>query len=304
MEIFDLHCDTLYKMAALSPYSFQSNSGHVSEKGLIIGGYSAQCFAAYTPPTLKGKKALSFFKRAVNLFFSQIAASENMLFACCAEDIEKARKNRLIAAFLTVENAEFLCGSTDNIRLITDNKIRILGFVHNSENCLGYPALKQTEKPLKPFGCEIADALNSTNVYIDVSHLSKGGFFDVARLSKRPIIATHSAAGAKFIHGRNLSDEQIKIIANSGGVIGIPFYGPFLSGKPQATLADIISHLSHVINIGGEECAALGTDFDGIETPVFINGAANMQEFAAALIKAFGYNIAHKICCKNALRLI
>ncbi|MBR3961413.1 MAG: membrane dipeptidase [Clostridia bacterium] len=304
MKIIDLHCDTLHRIANTDGYTYLNNDGCISESRLLTGGYCAQCFAIYTPPDMNGEKAFEHFNSSLNLFHSQVAAAPHTMQAANAAEVEKACSNRKVAALLTVENAEFLSGDLDRLQLLSDNGIRILGLVHNKENCLAYPAAEKNNLPLKPFGAEVVYALENSDIYIDVSHLNLSGFWNLAQISHRPIIATHSAAKALLEHRRNLSDEQIRAIAQSGGIIGVPFYGKFLNGTDSTTAEDIIRHLRHLIKIGGEECAAIGTDFDGMTTRLFIKDAADMQFFAEALIKAFGFHKVEKICYKNALKLL
>ena len=147
------------------------------------------------------------------------------------------------------------------------------------------------------------DAVNSTDLIIDVSHLNSGGFSDVAAISKKPFIATHSACWEVFNHPRNLTDGEIRKIANSGGVVGMVFYSHFLNGTGSTEISDLLRHLRHLIKVGGEEIAALGSDFDGMDSRLFIKDASGMPRLADALIKEFGFTLAEKICYKNALRI-
>lgn len=285
MKIFDLHCDSLYKFVEKGrEYSFLENDGHISLQNLLKGGYIAQCFAVYTPCDLKGEQAYSFLKEQYKRFLK------------LKDSLGK------ISAIFTVENAEFLNGRLQRITEIEKMGVRILGLVHNAENCIGFPHSKQGG--LKDFGKEVVDAVNSTKMLIDVSHLNLYGFFDVAKISKKPFVATHSACRTLQGHTRNLTDQQIKIIANSGGIVGIPFYSAFLNGGNKTEIEDIIRHIKHLIEVGGEDIAAIGTDFDGMECEMFLKNAAEMQILADALIKKFSFGVAEKVCYKNALRVL
>lgn len=290
MKIIDLHCDTLDKLKDEN-YSFKENNGHISEKRLIDGEYIAQCFAVYTPPDMKGKKATEHFKRQYEIFNKEILGCENIG----------------ISTILTVENGELLNGGADNIKLLKDTGVKFFGLTHNGENCLGFPcsAVKEAHLlPLKAFGREIVELLNSTNIYVDVSHLNYGGFMDVAKISQKPFVATHSASYSLCKHERNLTDEQIKIIGNSGGIIGVVFYSYFLNGTEKTEICDILRHIEHFVNVGGEDIAALGSDFDGMSCELEIKNASEMQKLSDAISEKFGFSIAEKICYKNAMRLI
>ena len=100
-----------------------------------------------------------------------------------------------------------------------------------------------------------------------MSHLSDGGFYDVAKISKKPFVATHSDCRALAAHPRNLTDEMIRILAEKGGVSGINFAPAFLDDTPgneESRVSDMVRHVKHFIEVGGEDCVGIGTDFDGI----------------------------------------
>lgn len=308
MKIVDLHCDTLYKHLELkTDYSLVCNDGHISQEGLREGGYLAQCFAVYQPAKIIGDDGYNFFKEQCEYFNGFLKESSLMGTAVSSEDVEKNYNQGKISAVLTVENAEFLNNRIERLKEARDRGIRILGLIHNGENCLGFP--QSTDKSLdrlslKEFGKEVIDAINYTDMLADVSHLNYGGFSDVAELSKKPFIATHSGCREVFDHPRNLYDEQIRSLALSGGVVGVLFYSRFLNGTDSTAADDVIRHIEHLINVGGEDVAAIGTDFDGMNCEMFINGAGEMQRFAEILIKKFGYGVAEKICFKNAMRIL
>lgn len=288
MKIIDLHCDTLYKYYENINYSFFENNGHITESALINGGYRSQCFAIYTPQDIMGEDAFDFFKKQYKRFLN-------------------LKKSTNVKVILSVENAELLNEKIERINFLKECGVKILGLIHNGENCLGFPHSKdeiKANKHLKNFGREVIDALNSTNITVDLSHLNLGGFNDVSTLSKKPFIASHSGCREILNHSRNLYDYQIKEIANSGGIVGVPFYSYFLNGTNKTEIVDIIRHLEHLINIGGEDVAAIGTDFDGMECELPFENASEMQIFTDAVIKKFGFKIAEKICYKNASRIL
>ena len=131
------------------------------------------------------------------------------------------------------------------------------------------------------------------------------GFYDVARLSKKPFIATHSNSRAMKNHSRNLNDDMIKILANSGGVTGINFCSAFLGNYEISSIKDMVRHIKHIRNIGGIDVVALGSDFDGIENKVEISDVSEMGKLAIELEKeGFTTTEIEKIYYKNALRVI
>ncbi len=306
MKIFDLHCDTLYKFYKDENYSIFQNNGHITEEGLLKGDYLAQCFAVFLPNAIKDEAAYDFFNKQCSTFENTISSCHLLKKANSINDIDGNSKNKKVSAILTVENAEFLNNKIERVVKLSECGVKILGLVHESENCLGFPHSSKTQNnniPLKKFGKEVVDALNATNIILDVSHLNFGGFHDIAKLSKKPFIATHTACRSLYDHSRNLFDEQIKQVARSGGIVGIAFYSVFLNGSKKTEISDILRHLEYLINVGGEEVAAIGSDFDGIDCELFIKNCAGIQILAEAIIKKFGFSVAEKICYKNALRI-
>lgn len=302
MKIFDLHCDTLYKYVEYENYSIKQNDGHITEKSLLEGEYLAQCFAVFVPKNIYGQQSFLFFQKQFELYQNILNQSDVLKSAKSFEDITNNRKNNKVSAVLTLENAELLNGEIDRISYLQECGVKILGLIHNDENCIGF-SHTNPNMPLKDFGRDVVDAVNNSNMFIDVSHLNYAGFWDVANLCKKPFVATHSCCRALFEHTRNLDDKQIKAVANSGGFVGINFFNRFFKNKGKTEIFDIIAHLEHLIKVGGEDVAAIGTDFDGIECEMFIKNCAEMPVLINEIEKKFGARIAEKICYKNALRI-
>ncbi len=304
MYIFDLHCDTLHKFYENPCYNFNSNNGHITAAGLHLGGYLAQCFAVFLPPEISDAGQYMFFKTQYNRFIH--IAADTLKAAKTGKDILNNLRKQKISAILTVENADFLKGDFKKLKIIEQLGVKFLGLCWNNENCIAYPCSANPEidsLPLKEFGRQLIFRLNYSPVIADVSHLNSGGFREVAAISKKPFIASHSACKAVFNHPRNLTDSQIRAIAQSGGVVGLNFYSRFLNGTDRTDFSDITHHYRHLIKVGGESVAAIGTDFDGMDCSLPIKTAADMPYFADILIKEFGFSVAEKICYKNALRL-
>lgn len=307
MKIFDLHCDTLFKFYENNQYSLSESNGHITDFALQKADYLAQCFAIYQPAEITGDDGFEFFQRQCLTFENIINSIQILEFAKSESDIKTNLQNGKISAVLTVENADFLQGDISRLDMVKQKGVKILGLTHNNENCLGFP--HSTDRTLnalslKRFGCEVIDALNFTDITADVSHLSEGGFWSVAKLSKKPFVATHSGCKALCNPSRNLTDEQIKAIAKSGGVVGCVFYSHFLNGTDSTKVKDIIRHLEHLIKIGGEDIATLGSDFDGMDCELEFENVKGMPILVDGIIKKFGFSVAEKICFKNALRLM
>jgi membrane dipeptidase len=147
--------------------------------------------------------------------------------------------------------------------------------------------------------------MNDLGMIIDVSHMSEGGFYDVAKYSKQPFVASHSCARALCNHRRNLTDDQLKVLGEKGGFVGVNFECSFLKeGSSRATVDQVVEHLEYMKNKAGIDAVAFGSDFDGIGNDLDFGDYAGMPKVIAALEKHFTDDEIEKICWKNAYRVI
>ena len=316
-NVIDLHCDTImhfYKGEHLA----EMESCHINKDKLLRGGVMAQCFAIFTPTGENAKKwytgsPRNYFDKAYEAYKRELELNSDWILpAYTPDDIRANAAAGKVSAVLTVEDAVTLEGKIENVDQFYDLGARIMGITWNHENELGYPNSKDPElhkKGLKAFGFEVMERCNELGIVLDVSHLSEGGFWDIANNTKKPFMATHSCARALCSHPRNLTDEQIRAVADNGGVIGINYYGLFLKdmkeGEPcTATYDDIIRHLKHMKDVGGIDTLALGSDYDGMRTEMEWGDAGGNQKLLAALEAAFTPTEIDKISHENALRVL
>jgi membrane dipeptidase len=192
---------------------------------------------------------------------------------------------------------------------------KFFGLVHTYDNALGSsagatPNIRSTKAGLTQAGKAFVKELLRAGGIVDVSHASDKTIQDVIQLSEAehvPVVATHSNARSITRHARNLTDDQIRSIAKTGGVIGVNFHTPFLTSEARrATLADVIRHIDHIKRIGGIDHIAIGSDFEGgIRPPDALADVRGFPTLAAALL-ARGYTHAEvqKIFGLNALRVL
>ncbi len=278
MRYGDLHCDTLTR-AGTQPFLHRKDS-QVSLGKLVGGDCFLQCFAVFSP--LEG----GAWERALRYFADFAAAKKELV-------------NAGVRPVLTIENGGILENELSRIDALTAAGVKIFGFTWNDENSLGFPCGK--EGGLKPFGRRTAEELCSRGVYGDISHLSDEGaedLFAIAKSFETPVFATHSLAREVCPHKRNLTDGQIKKIADSGGLIGVNFVREFIGA------AGIFAHIRHIANVGGEDVLAVGSDFDGTENPLYA-GAEEMPRFFEDMKKAGGSTrLVEKVAFENISRLL
>ncbi len=146
---------------------------------------------------------------------------------------------------------------------------------------------------MTPAGDALVRACNRLGILVDLSHLNEAGFWDVARLSDAPLVATHSNAHALCPSTRNLTDAQLDAIAATGGVVGVNFAVGFLRSDgrsdPATPLADIVRHVDYLVERMGIDHVAFGSDFEGAVVPEELGGATGLPRLVEAL-RGLGYD--------------
>ena len=208
-----------------------------------------------------------------------------------ANDIRTNMSAGLSSAVLTMEDGRAVDSSLDRLRQFYDQGFRAIALTWNMENCFGYPNSRDPEKMslgLKSFGKDAVRYMQELGILVDVSHLSDGGFWDVAELCQKPFIASHSNCRALSPHPRNLTDEMIRALADKGGVAGLNFLPGFVEADTNAdysSATSIAKQARHMADVGGIECVAIGTDFDGFSGGAEISDCTKMDLLFTALEK-------------------
>ena len=193
--------------------------------------------------------------------------------------------------------------------------LRTLGPVWSRSNIFGhgvpfrFPSSPDTGDGLTDFGQALIRRCNEMRILIDLSHINEKGFWDVAKLSGAPLVATHSNAHALCPASRNLTDKQLAAIRETGGLVGVNYAVSFLreDGRRDADtpLDTVVDHIAYLIEHLGEDGVGLGSDFDGAMIPVGIGSAAGLPNLVAAMRKRqFGEPLVEKICFENWLRVL
>lgn len=286
MLIFDAHIDTLGRLLACNQ-SLASNQGHVDLAKLRQNKGGAQFFAAFVAPKNYHGKALHSTLEMIDLFWQWMDTHpHDLAFAGSGGGALEIQQSGRLACLLAIEGGEALEGQLSNLRMFYRLGVRLLTLTWNHRNDL---ASGQKEGPsgggLGLFGQAVVAEMNTLGMLVDVSHLNEPGFWDVLRLSKSPVIASHSNAKALCDHSRNLTDEQIRALADRGGVIGVNFYPGFLAKDRPATIDDVVEQIMHLVKAGGVECVGLGSDFDGIDrTPLGLEHYGKTSDLAELLV--------------------
>lgn len=312
----DMHCDTLLQTLHKGSSLLYENEGMQSLKLMHEAKQMCQFFAIFFPPRQENKENPTptdeeFFRILCRNFYEEIEKHPyTVAFAHNYDDIRKNWEKGLSSAILTVEDGRMVDGKMENLKMLYEQGVRAIALTWNFSNCFGYPNSEDKnimQKGLTDFGKDALAEMNQRGILIDVSHLSDGGFYDVALLSKKPFIASHSNCRALTPHSRNMTDDMICTLAEHGGVAGLNFYSEFVNNRRDGvtSVEDLVAHVMHFIKIGGEDCIGIGTDFDGIENVPNISNPTQMPLlFDALQKKGITPRQLDKLASKNVLRVI
>ena len=302
LKLFDMHCDTLYR-AYTENSNLYNDDFHISfNKTDGISTY-IQCLAVWIPDEYRGKAAGELFDGCVSLLQRQ-TQDGNILWCTNSDDIKRADRENKKAVLLTVESGACLQGNIGNIKRLADIGVKMMTLTWNGTNELGDGVgVTENNRGLSDFGRKCIKELEKHNIIVDVSHLGERGFYEVAELSEKPFAASHSNAVAVCPHRRNLTNEQIDIIVQKKGIIGLNFCAEFLNkDKTNAKMYDIIRVADHFLSKGAEKVLAMGADFDGAEIPRDMKGLESMTTLYEAFIQEFSQKTADDVFFENAYR--
>lgn len=307
MKLIDLHCDTVMKMMEDPRCHLLENECAIDLKKLDQAESMAQVFALFVDmgqvdsPLKAGLDMLDHFWMEMEQNRDQILLATNG---------HELRQNELFgkkSAMLAIEEGGVLEGYVGNLHSFYRQGVRFVTLTWNYPNELGFPHGKEHfGKGLTPCGLTMVAEMNRIGMMVDVSHLSDAGFWDVVEHSTMPFMATHSNCRAIRDHSRNLTDEQIRALAEKGGVMGINVVKKFLiEGEDIGRLDAMVANVKHAHKIGGIEVLAIGTDFDGTSTNSEFQTIGDIKKLEKRLREeGFTEDQLEKIFWKNALRVI
>lgn len=210
---------------------------------------------------------------------------------------------RDIKPILSIEGADMV-KSADDIDYLYSCGVKCIALTWNMSNLLAGGADDPT-RGLTDLGKEVILRMNELGILVDVSHLNDKSFYDIAKINRGTLIATHSNSRAVCPHRRNLTDEMFSIICETGGCAGLNLYPPFLTDGVKCTSDDVLKHIEHWLNLNGENNIGIGADFDGTDDllPSDIKGVEDMHILLRKTEREFGKEISEKISHKNMKRV-
>lgn len=305
--VFDLHCDTALALLGkdfTGGQSLRKNGFHIDlERARSLPGY-AQCFACFTTPGFQEWHQISpliAFEREMGEILSQIEANSDIIrLAYSAGEVRENYENGFMSGILTIEGTAgfgFDPGLLEDLQKV-GFRISTLGW--NEQNLL--TGSHMTGGGLTDRGIEYVKEAQRVGIIVDVSHISDEGFWDIIKVTGKPIVASHSNSRAVCGHSRNLTDDMFQAICETGGVAGFNQCAPFVGERPD--LDTICDHILHFLELDPEgDHIALGGDLDGCDVlPDGFSGVESYPAMAQKLLeRGAGERIVRKIYWENAL---
>ncbi len=343
MPVFDGHNDVLLRLmrGRIQPekaFLEGDNIGHLDWPRMRQGGFFGGFFAVYVPsedmgldvdalmthpeydvplpPVLDLAPSQQVTVHMASLLIRIERASKGEVKICrSAADLRHCLDNGKLAAILHIEGAEGIDPDLHMLDVLYESGLRSIGPVWSRPNIFGhgvpfrYPSTPDTGPGLTERGRELVKACNRLKIMIDLSHLNEKGFWDVARLSDAPLVATHSNAHAVCPHSRNLTDKQLAAIRESRGMVGVNFATSFIRPDGQRSddtpLEEMIRHMDHLIELVGVDGVGFGSDFDGATIPAEIGDVRGLPRLVEAM-RRHGYDEAtlRKLCYENWINVL
>lgn len=287
----DSHTDT--------PYVFPDNlnigvkaGGKVNLPLMSEGRIDATYMAAYIA---QGKRDDESLQAAYDYAMARLVAVRNqeklypewMGIATTADDLIRLKKEGKKAILMGIENGYAIGKNLKNIETFAKMGVTYITLCHNGNNDICDSAADGPEwNGLSPFGKEVVHEMNRFGIMVDISHTAESTFWDAIETSNVPIVASHSAARALCDHPRNLTDEQLKALAQKNGVVQLCLYKGFInSDAEKASLSDAIRHICHIAELIGTDYIGIGSDFDGDGELIGCRASNELINITTSLLK-------------------
>jgi len=305
MPVVDLHVDLSYQFN-FKNRPFAGSAGQFSVAALRRGGLSGVVLPLFVPRNASANgPRLADLERSYHRVSQSLSDTPPFTAAGCRETPGAVR------TFFAFEGAGPLADDPDALLVWQKRGLRIVGLVHTYANELASSSGDAEPKSfgLTERGTAFVRRAFALGLLVDASHASDRALVDILNLAREShgvVVATHSNARALADHPRNLSDEQLRAVAATGGVIGVNFHGPFLARGRRARLSDVVLHIQHIRDVAGIDHAAIGSDFEGdIRPPAELGDASRFPALASALERAgFSAEDVRKVFSTNALRVL
>ena len=301
----DTHCDTPMFFPQGIHFEQRDPKILVDLHKMTEGRQDATIMVAYLPQPTENPTAFA------DSIFDQIEVivgqnSDYVRIANTPRDLWVNKHQGLKSIMLGIENGIAIDGKLENLQHFVDRGIVYMTLCHNGDNdiCDSASKTQHTHHGVSAFGEQVIKEMNRLGVLVDMSHAGEESFYQALEISSKPIVCSHSSARALCDHPRNLTDDQMRALAQKGGVAQTTIYHGFLKKDGEATINDVIAHLEHAIDVMGIDHVGLGTDFDGDGGVRGLADSSELINFTRRLLaRRFSEHDIQKIWGGNFLRV-
>ena len=288
--VVDGHMDTALRMLDDgADFGARREAGHADLPRLAEGGVDAVFLAAWIDPALADGRARARAESLIGAVRDAARAHpDRCALAMSAGDVRSAAASRRVALLVGIENGQALEGDPGAVAHFARLGVRYITLTWMNSNELGDAAGGEpTSGGLTGLGREVIAEMEREGVLVDLAHAAPTTFWDALAIARRPVVVSHTATEARGPHPRNLTDDQIRAVAETGGIVGIAFYPAFLDpARGRCDREAIAEHLVRIVEVAGADHAALGSDLDGFEgLPDGFRGAQDFGLVAADLAR-------------------
>lgn len=265
----DSHCDTPMFFAQGVRFDHRDDHVLVDLHKMQEGGLDASIMVAYLPQKERDEAALKAATQYAGDILDQLEKmvgenSDHVAFANTPQELHALKHKGMKGIMKGIENGYAIGKDLSLLKHFQERGVVYITLCHNGDNDICDSARGKGEHGgLSSFGREVVAEMNRLGLLIDLSHAAESTFWDVLKESRMPVVCSHSSCKALCDHPRNLTDEQMKALADKGGVMQVTFYEGFLRRDGQATIQDALAHIDHAVQVMGINHVGIGTDFDG-----------------------------------------
>lgn len=279
MKLFDLHCDTIVELKKRNEDFLKNTTQFSLDEAKHIQPY-VQAMAIFVPDDTHGQAAIDFVD-TYSSYLDRLALKHQDMaeIADTCKDISRIIHDGKCALIRTLESGTALGGRLDMIDIYAARGYKMMTLVWNGENELA--SGHDTQNGLSDFGRDAVRRMEKAGIIVDCSHLNDVGFDQLCEIAEKPFLASHSNSRAVCSHKRNLTDAQFQEIIRRKGIVGLNLYKNFLDNDGNGTPEMLFRHVYHMLELGGEDAIACGSDFDGavigpeLDSPVKFAGMAD-----------------------------
>lgn len=303
MKIADLHCDTISCLTDRGGSLFHNQYQYDLERAQAAQ-IGLQFFALFTMPADSNIALRSIMKQAEIYLQEMEKYGDRCYHLTSSQDLEKEKNINRVACILHLEGAECLGNDIEILQLLYRLGLRSMGLTWNHRNLLADGGGEgEHAGGLSRKGREVINQMEKMRIILDLSHISEPSYYDALDLYPLPVMVTHANARSLCPHWRNLSNGQLRALAQHGGVVGITQVADFVK-EGHANVDDMIDHIAYISDLIGVEHVALGSDFDGADNVVIQHVGEYAQLPQLLIQRGFSEYESELICGKNAIGVI